>query len=180
MERVLLESLNVPPFAEFADLAQSLDHSKTFLKSEWKNVFTTPPPPLPLSPSPSRPFPSSLTPSLLHYSKTVFTTYSPSSSLLHFSKQASLWAAGDMERSRAREMSKHVQDRPDKLSKAEKLDKLERLERMERSEKVGRLEAQMLSKIRAGVDTMALGSKEMECLMEEDLMVRKSLLRYTV
>ena len=77
-------------------------------------------------------------------------------------------------------MSKHVQDRPDKLSKAEKLDKLERLERMERSEKVGRLEAQMLSKIRAGVDTMALGSKEMECLMEEDLMVCKSLLRYTV
>ena len=181
MERVLLESLNVPPFAEFADLAQSLDHSKTFLKSEWKNVFTTPPPP---TSSPTFSFSllafPFLTHSLLHYSKIVFTTYSPSSSLLHFSKQASLWAAGDMERSRAREMSKHVQDRPDKLSKAEKLDKLERLERMERSEKVGRLEAQMLSKIRAGVDTMALGSKEMECLMEEDLMVCKSLLRYTI
>lgn len=77
-------------------------------------------------------------------------------------------------------MSKYVQDRPDKLSKAEKLDKLERLERMERSEKVGRLEAQMLSKIRAGVDTMALGSKEMEYLMEEEHRVCKGLLRCTL
>lgn len=66
---------------------------------------------------------------------------------------------------------KHAQEKPDKLSKAEKLDKLERLERMERSEKVGRLEAQMLSKIRAGVDTMVLGGKEMEYLMEGDIMV---------
>lgn len=79
--------------------------------------------------------------------------------------------AGDMERSRNREMMKHAQEKPDKLSKAEKLDKLERLERMERSEKVGRLEAQMLSKIRAGVDTMVLGGKEMEYLMEGDIMV---------
>jgi len=79
--------------------------------------------------------------------------------------------AGDMERSKNREMMKHAQEKPDKLTKAEKLDKLERLERMERSEKVGRLEAQMLSKIRAGVDTMVLGGKEMEYLMEGDIMV---------
>jgi len=85
-------------------------------------------------------------------------------------KQMSLWMAGDMERSKNREMMKHAQEKPDKLSKAEKLDKLERLERMERSEKVGRLEAQMLSKIRAGVDTMVLGGKEMEYLMEGDIM----------
>ena len=86
-------------------------------------------------------------------------------------KQMSLWVAGDMERSKNREMMKHAQEKPDKLSKAEKLDKLERLERMERSEKVGRLEAQMLSKIRAGVDTMVLDGKEMEYLMEGDIMV---------
>ena len=86
----------------------------------------------------------------------------------------SLWMAGDMERAKNREMMKHAQEKPDKLSKAEKLDKLdklERLEKMERSEKVGRLEAQMLSKIRAGVDTMVLGGKEMEYLMESDIMV---------
>jgi len=40
----------------------------------------------------------------------------------------SLWMAGDMERSKNREMMKHAQEKPDKLTKAEKLDKLERLE----------------------------------------------------
>ena len=183
-------------FAEFADLAQSLDHSRTFWKSECNTLkqdcvhnfspssfsfSSSLPPSLPPFHLPF--LTHSLPPSSIEVTNIVFTTYSLSPSLLPFSKQTSLWAAGDMERSRAREMSKHVQDRPDKLSKAEKLDKLdklERLERMERSEKVGRLEAQMLSKIRAGVDTMALGSKEMEYLMEEELRVCKGLLRCTL
>ena len=70
-------------------------------------------------------------------------------------------------------MSRHQSD---KLSKAEKFDKLDKLEKMERAEKFARHhDTQILSKIRAGVDTMVLDGKEMEYFMEDDIMV--SILR---
>ena len=69
---------------------------------------------------------------------------------------------GDVER--AREMARHQE----KLSKVEKLERLEKLERMERSEK------HSVMRIRAGVDTMVLDGKEMEYMMEDDILVSHS------
>ena len=92
-------------------------------------------------------------------------------------KQALLWSEGDSVR--AREMSK-LQLKSDKLGKAEKMAKAEKLEKqlwaekMERQEKMSHrmmnpLEAHVLSKISAGVDTMFLSGKHKEYMMERDV-----------
>ena len=79
---------------------------------------------------------------------------------------------------RAREMSKlqHKSDKggkAEKIAKAEKLEKQAWIEKIERQEKLrgmrvmDPLEAHMLSKISAGVDTMLLTGKRKEYLVEE-------------
>ena len=91
-------------------------------------------------------------------------------------KQAIMWMEGDSVR--AREMSK-LQHKSDKAGKAEKIAKAEKLEKQAWIEKIERqeklrgmrvmdpLEAHMLSKISAGVDTMLLTGKRKEYLVEE-------------
>lgn len=64
-------------------------------------------------------------------------------------KQPYLWAWGDMERSR--EMAKYQQT---KLDKEDKLDKMEKMDKMDQDDTL------KLSKIRAGLDTIMLESKE--------------------
>ena len=84
-------------------------------------------------------------------------------------KQAAFWAEGDSDR--AREMSKlqYKSDKTgkvEKLAKAAKLEKQAWIEKMERQEKLRNvrmmdpLEAHMLSKITAGVDTMIMTGKQ--------------------
>lgn len=78
-----------------------------------------------------------------------------------FRKQASLWAAGDVER--AKRFSREG------IEKSSKADKLEKLDKLEKQEKLERLEQQMLTQIRAGVNTMMLDSKQLEMALEESL-----------
>ena len=69
-----------------------------------------------------------------------------------------MWSLGDIER--ARGLSKH-QQYSSKMSKAEK-DKLDMLDQSDKAS-----EAAMLSKLRTGIDTMALEGKEAQFFMEE-------------
>ncbi len=81
---------------------------------------------------------------------------------------------GDAERARRLEPSKHPSDKLSKMDRMDKMDKMERMDKMDRmdkSERAGRGDVHILSKIRAGVDTMVLDGKEMEYLMEDDIMV---------
>ena len=66
--------------------------------------------------------------------------------LLHHRKQLYLWAWGDVERSR--EMAKYQQTKLDKEEKLDKMDKLDQDDTLK------------LSKIRAGLDTIMLETKE--------------------
>ncbi|CAI8050387.1 hypothetical protein GBAR_LOCUS27672 [Geodia barretti] len=82
-------------------------------------------------------------------------------------KQAILWAEGDM--CRGRDMPKLQSGKAEKIAKAEKLEKEAWLEKMERQEKLRSsmramdpLEAHMLRKITADMDTMIMSSKHKE------------------
>ena len=90
-------------------------------------------------------------------------------------KRAIMWAEGDSVR--AREMSKlqyktDVSGKAEKIAKAEKLEKQAWIEKMERHEKLRSvrtmdpLEAHMLRKITAGVDTMIMTGKHKEYMDE--------------
>jgi protein-tyrosine phosphatase len=82
-------------------------------------------------------------------------------------KQAILWAEGDV--CRGRDMPKLQSGKAEKIAKAEKLEKEAWLEMMERQEKLRSsmramdpLEAHMLRKITADMDTMIMSSKHKE------------------
>ena len=84
-----------------------------------------------------------------------------------YRKQAILWAEGDM--CRGRDMPKLQSGKAEKIAKAEKLEKEAWLEKMERQEKLRSsmramdpLEAHMLRKITADMDTMIMSSKHKE------------------
>ena len=84
-----------------------------------------------------------------------------------YRKQASLWAEGDS--CRVREMSKFQSGKAEKIAKAEKLEKEAWLEKMERQEKLRSsmramdpLEAHIMRKITADMDTMIMSSKHKE------------------
>ncbi|XP_065904578.1 dual specificity protein phosphatase CDC14C-like isoform X2 [Dysidea avara] len=76
-------------------------------------------------------------------------------------KQTSLWLQGELERSKENEKSavshKLISD---KLAKQKELEKrTEKFEKLRKSEKVDQLEAQMMSKICVGLDSIALNDK---------------------
>ena len=67
---------------------------------------------------------------------------------------------------------------PDILGKLEKQDKLDKQDKQDKLDKLEKSEhAQMVSKIRAGVDFMVLDGKEYEYYMEDEGMVCRDLLR---
>ncbi len=78
---------------------------------------------------------------------------------------------GDAERARRLEPSKHPSDKLSKMDRMDKMERMDKMDRMDKSERAGRGDVHILSKIRAGVDTMVLDGKEMEYLMEDDIMV---------
>lgn len=98
--------------------------------------------------------------------------------LLDRRKQASLWMEGDSVRAQQMSKLQYKSDKmikADKIAKAEKLEKQAWVEKIERQEKVRSsrvmdpLEAHMLSKITAGVDTMIMTGKHKEYMLAEEV-----------
>lgn len=95
-----------------------------------------------------------------------------------FRKQPSLWVEGDSVRAQQMSKLQYKSDKmikADKIAKAEKLEKQAWMEKIERQEKMRSsrmmdpLEAHMLSKITAGVDTMIMTGKHKEYMLAEEV-----------